>query len=112
MKIAILGDSISEGLGSKKINYVRPLFEYLEEKLPTEQIEIGNYSKTGKTIHYALDIIDDVNSFNPDVVIIMCGIVDAMIRPNPSHKPNFYWLVPKRYRGNGMLHPRPFYSVY
>lgn len=110
MKIAILGDSISEGIGNKKINYLEPLNNLL--RFTGEEISIKNFAKTGTTIDYALNIIEEVISFNPEVVIIMYGSVDAQIRPN-IEKNRFYLrtITPSKYKNiGGMLEPRALYS--
>lgn len=104
-KIAILGDSISQGLGSKKLNYVDDLIKKLNCCY-----EIKNFAHTGTTIRYALEIVNNVLNFKPDIVFIFYGNVDAILRPNENSKPNFYKLLPNRYKQNGMLDPRPFYS--
>lgn len=103
MKVILLGDSITEGLGSKKINFA----ESLKKELGNEYC-IYNLAKTGTTIEYGLKIYDKVNELEPDLVIIMYGNVDAQIRPN--RKCFIYKMLPNRFKGNGMLSPRPFYS--
>lgn len=106
IKCVILGDSISEGIGSKKMNYVAPLFKY------AHQIgEIKNYAKTGTTIQYVNSILDMVLNECPDIVIIMYGSVDAQIRANIFRdRFKICSLIPKRYKIGGMLDPRAFYS--
>lgn len=106
MKCIIMGDSISEGIGSKKTNYENPLLQYCP-KLS----KINNLAKTGTTIDYAKTIIQDVVNSQPDIVIIMYGSVDAQIRPNlKRNKFGICSLIPKRYKIGGMLDPRAFYS--
>lgn len=107
LRIAVLGDSISEGLGSKKYNYCQELKENVEKGIGIDCI-IKNFAHTGKTILYANEIRDSVANFQPDVIISFFGSVDGMVRPKKK-KP--YWsLLPNRYKNNGMLDPRPFYS--
>ena len=104
-KIAILGDSISEGVGSKKINYISSLSRNLNKNY-----QIKNFAYTGTTIKYAIQKIPELLAYNPDVVIVFYGNVDAILRPKTDGKLNLYHILPKRYRGNGMLDPRPIYS--
>lgn len=107
IKIAVIGDSISQGLGSKKYNYCENLKRNLKSTLNIE-FNIKNFAFTGKTIFYANEIKEDIREFNPNIIISFFGSVDGMIRPT---KKKFIWnILPKRYRGNGMLDPRPFYS--
>lgn len=109
IKIGVFGDSISEGIGSKKNNYCLYLKSLLSNYYET--VTIMNYSLTGTTIHYILDNIEDewINSYY-DVIIIAYGNVDAMLRPDISGKINLYSYLPKRYQKNGMLNPRPYFS--
>ena len=104
MKIAILGDSISQGIGSKMDNYEKSL-----KYMIGNSHEIRNFALTGTTIKYALEILPEVNAFNPDIVIMWYGNVDGMVRPKPNGRA-YYKIVPNRYKENGMLNPRPYYS--
>lgn len=107
MKCIILGDSISEGIGSKKINYE----EYLKQYYTKNNMEIINFAKTGTTIKYPLDNIDKIKEENADIIIIMYGNVDAQIRPNLNlNKYHICDFIPNRYKKGGMLDPRAFYS--
>lgn len=102
MKIAICGDSISEGIGSKKINYI----PFLEKAI--ENIEVKNFALTGTMITYMYDIKIDIKKYDPEVLVIFYGNVDAMSRPNSQSK--IYKIIPARYKKNGMLSPRALYS--
>lgn len=104
MKIAILGDSISEGIGSKKVNYA----EVINSKL--DNCIIKNYAVTGTTISYVHEIKREIIDFNPDYIIVFYGNVDAMPRVNIKSKINLYNLLPNRYKRNGMLNPRALYT--
>lgn len=102
MKVGILGDSISEGIGSKKINYAR----LLQQK--DKNIIIENFAKSGTTLKYFYEIESYINKFNPDVLIMFYGHVDAM--PRPNSKSRIYKMIPSRYKGNGMSNPRALYT--
>ena len=105
-KIIILGDSISQGIGSQKINYEKNLAKYLEY-----EYEIINLSYTGTTIKYALSLINKIKEHNADIVLVMYGNVDAQLRPNINgSRYGITRIIPKRYKKNGMLDPRPFNS--
>ncbi|HHD2408609.1 TPA: SGNH/GDSL hydrolase family protein [Clostridium perfringens] len=106
IKIAILGDSISEGIGKKKINYINSL-----QNILGNNYDIKNFAHTGTTIYYALDIVEEIKRYSPNIILVMYGNVDAQIRPNISgNRYNIDKFIPKRYKNNGMLDPRPFYS--
>ena len=107
IKITIIGDSISQGLGKEKLNYCNSLKEQVE-KLTQKKCLITNLAITGKTIVYANEITKEVQDSTPDVILLFLGSVDALIRPK---KEGILWkLLPKRYKLNGMLDPRPYYS--
>lgn len=95
IKIAIIGDSISSGLGKKKINFETPLKQQLKEKHKLN-CEIYNFSKTGSTVEYIKNVLMDVKQIRPDIVVINIGNVDALVRPRRDDK--IWKLIPKRYK--------------
>lgn len=106
-RVYLLGDSITQGLGSKKINFENDLSLLLGDGW-----EVVNLAYTGTTIEYALkllreEMIKPLDS-GPMVCVVVYGNVDAQIRPNSNGK--IYPHLPVRYKGGGMLMPRPFYS--
>lgn len=106
MKCVILGDSISEGIGTKHINYIPKLINYTGGRY-----EFVNLAKTGTTVKYAEQNIERIISENPDCVLIMYGSVDAQIRANLNgNRFGINKIIPKRYKIGGMLEPRAFYS--
>lgn len=108
MKIAIFGDSISEGIGSRKINYSKELEKiFLNKKM---KLQIYNYAFTGTMIDYTKKIKEKYEKEKYDVVIIGYGNVDGMLRPDTNSNKNLYKYLPRRYKKNGMLNPRPYYS--
>lgn len=104
MKIILLGDSITQGLGSKKINFVNEL----NRLLPTTTIL--NWALTGTTIGYAAQLLPQILDEKPNFVVVLYGNVDAQLKPNRKGK--IFKHLPKRFQGgNGsMILPRPFYS--
>lgn len=105
MRIVLLGDSITQGLGSKKINFLAEL----EKILPSEDC-VYNMAMTGTVISYVEEIFSDIVNKHPDCAVILYGNVDAMLKPNRDGK--IFRRLPRRFkRNNGaMLMPRPFYS--
>jgi len=107
MKGVIIGDSISEGVGSQKINYVHDL-----EMMLSGVWEFDNLAKTGTTIIYGRSLLEELKAGCPDCVLIMYGSVDAQIRPNLSgNRWGITKMIPARYKIGGMLDPRSFYST-
>lgn len=105
MRVILLGDSITQGLGSKKINFVGEL-----EKLLSKNDTIYNLAMTGTVINYTFSLFDQINSISPDYAVIVYGNVDAMLKPNRKGK--VFEKLPRRFKINNgsMLLPRPFYS--
>ena len=104
--VYLLGDSITQGLGSKKVNFTGEL-----SRLLGESYEVVNLAYTGTMIDYALQLLeDDIVRFKRegDVCVVLYGNVDAQIRP--SRTGHMFSHIPKRFQGGGMLMPRPFYS--
>ncbi len=108
IKIAVFGDSISEGIGSRRLNYCKPL----EERLAKAGIQasITNYAFSGTTVQYMEKLQAEYEKEKYDFAIIAYGSVDAMLRPNTQSKLNLYAHIPERYRKTGMLNPRPYFS--
>lgn len=111
-KIAILGDSISEGLGTKKYNFVQSLSDRLNSENHDKNITVNirNFARTGTTILYTKQILQDLRNFSPNAILILYGNVEAIIRPNIQKKSFVSATLPRRYRKMFMLDPRPFYS--
>lgn len=106
--VYLLGDSITQGLGSKKVNFTGEL-----ERLLGDSYEVANLAFTGTTVDYALKLLDEGKIVaggggSRTVCVILYGNVDAQIRP--SRQGRVFPRIPKRYQGGGMLMPRPFYS--
>ena len=110
IEITLLGDSITQGIGSRQINYEELLKEYLSER--GVESHITNLALTGTTVEYALKQIYKIQEINPDYIIIMYGSVDLQLRPNmETNRWGILSLTPKRYKNiKGMLNPRPFMS--
>lgn len=112
MKIVLLGDSITQGIGKLKINYTEKLYERLKKDYEDEIIDIHNLALTGTTVKYAMGLLEKIQEISPDIVIIMYGTVDLQVRPNmETNKFGILSLTPGRYKNiKGMLNPRPFMS--
>lgn len=102
-KVVLLGDSITQGLGSKQINFSNKLGSLLGR-----DYEVCNCALTGTTVDYPLNLLAENKMPDFDVALILYGNVDAQIRPNREGV--VFPRIPERYQQNGMLMPRPFYS--
>lgn len=104
--VYLLGDSITQGLGSKKVNFTTELARSLGDGY-----KIVNLAYTGTTIAYALELLDKgriASEGHRPLCVILYGNVDAQIRPSRTGR--VFSHIPKRFQGGGMLMPRPFYS--
>lgn len=102
-KVILLGDSITQGLGSKKINFTEELRMRLGESW-----EVVNLAETGTMIDYGLKQAESSEFNDASVCVVVYGNVDAQIRPNTHGR--MFKRIPARYQEPGMLMPRPFYS--
>lgn len=105
ISILLLGDSITEGIGSKKRNYESIIQRELD-------CTIYNYSLTGTTITAVKTIVNSFKECNPDYIVVMYGNVDVQIRPNmEKNRFHIISIIPKHYRTiKGILNPRPYFS--
>lgn len=106
MKVVLLGDSITQGLGSRKINFTDELRKQLSQ---ADLVE--NLALTGTVIDYVKSILPQIVEAQPDYAVILYGNVDAMLKPSRTGK--IFKKLPYRFTMNNgsMLLPRPFYSA-
>ena len=109
IKIAVFGDSISEGIGSKRLNYCMPLEAKINNAV-NRTVEISNFASTGTTIRFIETKEPELVGKKFNYVLIAYGNVDAMLRPDTSSRLNLYAHIPSRYKKTGMLNPRPYFS--
>ena len=91
VKVACVGDSITQGSGTKGNPYPKQLQELLGEKW-----KVGNFGKSGRTLmdkgdfpYMSEKVYQDALAMKPDVVIIMLGTNDTK-KQNWQHKDTFY----------------------
>ena len=105
MKIAVVGDSIAEGLGVKGRCYAELLCRALA-KDGRPSADLLNLAYTAFQVSDSKLLLPKIINFDPDTVIVAHGVSEAIIRPRPSA----LRLVPPRWRQKGWLDPRPYYS--
>ena len=105
MKVVLFGDSITQGLGSKAINFQAEL-----QSMLGKGNEVLNYALTGTTVTYIQTLLDDVFNERPDAAVILYGNVDGQLKPCRTGR--VFPRIPGRLGAeNGcMILPRPFYS--
>ena len=82
MKIVLLGDSITQGIGKLKINYTE---RTVKKDYEDEIIDIHNLALTGTTVKYAMGLLEKIQEISPNIVIITYGTVDLQVRPNSEY---------------------------
>lgn len=105
MKCVLFGDSITDGIGSKHLNYENDLINLVPN------LHIYNFAKSGETILYSNMVKNKAIDNNPDIAVVFCGSVDGLVRANLNNvSKKVKLLIPKRYQRSDMLEQRPFYS--
>jgi len=97
MRIALFGDSITEGLGVRNSRYGQRVADALGA-------ELIDYSTSGWTIAQSLEEFR-VRPADVDWAVIAHGFTEPIIRPRLDGVP-----VPQRWRQLGWMDPRPYYS--
>jgi hypothetical protein len=106
MKVAIVGDSIANGLGVAGKSYKDILQARIEDMLGID-MELFDYTASAKPIMETNRAnLEEIINIKPDIVIFGHGITEAMIRPSPK----YLKVLPRRYKRPGWMDPRPFYS--
>ena len=105
MKVVLLGDSITEGIGKQLRNFQPEL-----ERLLGADWTVRNLAKTGSTSDCVGTQMDKIEEERPDFAVLLFGNVDAQIRPSRTGR--IFRHLPGRFGAeNGcMILPRPFYS--
>lgn len=94
-QIAVLGDSLTQGLGARGRQY--PVL--VAEALGVELIDLSGSARV-------VSLEDAGRVGNADVVVVAHGVTEAILRPTPAA----LRCVPPRWRRTGWLDPRPFFS--
>ena len=105
MKIILLGDSITQGLGSKSVNFQAALQELLN---PGDRVL--NWAKTGTTLDYVESLLEELIRERPNAAVLVYGNVDGQLKPYRYGK--IFPRIPGRLgaKNGSMIMPRPFYS--
>ncbi len=105
MNIIGIGDSITEGLGVKGESYGEIVSSKVERVFDIRCNYI-NYAGSAMQISDSIKYENEIINVKPDLIFIMHGITEAIIRPkNTSLK-----YLPSRWKRPGWLDPRPYYS--
>jgi len=129
-----LGDSLTEGVGSKRISHVAELAKQLgasEFRLRpidarngqvdfnvaglmngrASDLWLWNLACEGKTIESDFDWLPLISSLRPEVVIVFRGSLESIIRPAMLRNDAWPWWVPRAWRNYSAMDPRCYFSA-
>ena len=130
-----LGDSLTEGVGSKRISYVTELAQLLrasEFRLrPVDalngQVEFNvaglmngressdlwlwNLACEGKTIESDFEWLPLIRALRPELVVVFRGSLESILRPAMLFDGAWPWWVPQSWRSYSAMDPRCYFST-
>ena len=129
-----LGDSLTEGVGSKRISHVNELAKQLgasEFRLrPIEarngQVDFNvaglmqqqssdlwlwNLACEGKTIEYDFEWLPLISALHPELVVVFRGTLESILRPAMLRDGAWPWWVPRSWRTYSAMDPRCYFST-
>ena len=120
-----LGDSLTEGVGSKRISHVAELAKQLraseirshdrdtlngEVKSNIAGLRFWNFACEGKTIESDFEWLPLIGTLQPELVVIFRGSLESIIRPAMVADGNWPWWVPPSWRNYSAMDPRCYFS--
>ena len=131
-----LGDSLTEGVGSKRISHVAELAKQLrahEFRLrqidsrngqvdfnvaglmnvdaPATDLWLWNLACEGKTIESDFEWLPLIRTLRPELVVIFRGSLESIIRPAMVFDGAWPWWVPQSWRSYSAMDPRCYFST-
>lgn len=121
-----LGDSLTEGVGSKRISYVAELAKQLraneirtrdrdvlngEVKSNIAGLRLWNLACEGKTIESDFEWLPLIGTLRPELVVILRGSLESIIRPAMVSDAGWPWWVPPSWRNYSAMDPRCYFST-
>ncbi len=120
-----LGDSLTEGVGSKRISHVAELAKQLhaheirsrdrnalkgEVKSKIAGLRLWNLACEGKTIESDFEWLPLISTLRPELVVIFRGSLESIIRPAMVSDAGWPWWVPRAWRNYSAMDPRCYFS--
>lgn len=120
-----LGDSLTEGVGSKRISHVAELAKQLraseirsrdkdvlndEVKSNIAGLRLWNLACEGKTIESDFEWLPLIGELRPELVVIFRGSLESIIRPAMVADAGWPWWVPRSWRNYSAMDPRCYFS--
>src|ERR1041385_5677025 len=130
-----LGDSLTEGVGSKRISHVSELAKRLpasEFRLrPVDAINgyvefnvagmmqpqsssdlwLWNLACEGKTIESDFEWLPLISALRPELVVVFRGSLESILRPAMVFDGSWPWWVPRSWRSYSAMDPRCYFST-
>ena len=121
-----LGDSLTEGVGWKRISHVAELAKQLrvpvirsrdrdmlngEIKSNIAGLRLWNFACEGKTIESDFEWLPLIGDLRPELVVIFRGSLESIIRPAMVSDANWPWWVPPSWRNYSAMDPRCYFST-
>jgi len=121
-----LGDSLTEGVGSKRISHVAELAKQLraheirsrdrdalngELKSSSTGLRLWNFACEGKTIESDFEWLPLIGTLQPELVVIFRGSLESIIRPAMVSDAAWPWWVPPSWRNYSAMDPRCYFST-
>ena len=133
-----LGDSLTEGVGSKRISHVAELAKHLrahefrlrrisrpngqinfnvaglmnvEEGRQPAGVWLWNLACEGKTIESDFDWLPLIKALRPELVVVFRGSLESIIRPAMVFDGHWPWWVPASWRSYSAMDPRCYLST-
>lgn len=133
-----LGDSLTEGVGSKRISHVAELAKQLrahefrlrhidarngqvdfnvaglmnvtEQQQPAD-LWLWNLACEGKTIESDFEWLPLIRALRPELVVVFRGSLESIIRPAMVFDGGWPWWVPRAWRNYSAMDPRCYFST-
>lgn len=121
-----LGDSLTEGVGAKRISHVAELAKQLraheirsrdrtvldgEIKSNIAGLRFWNFACEGKTIESDFEWLPLIGTLQPEFVVIFRGSLESIIRPAMVSDADWPWWVPPSWRNYSAMDPRCYFST-
>lgn len=124
-----LGDSLTEGVGSKRISHVAELAKQLrasefrlrnidalnglmnvaQQQQPAD-LCLWNLASEGKTIESDFEWLPLITALRPELVVVFRGSLESIIRPAMVSDAGWPWWVPRSWRNYSAMDPRCYFS--
>ena len=130
-----LGDSLTEGVGSKRISHVSELAKLLRasefrlrpidtlngyvefnvaglmQQQAASDLWLWNLACEGKTIESDFEWLQLISALRPELVVVFRGSLESIIRPAMLFDNEWPWWVPRSWRTYSAMDPRCYFST-